>query len=357
MAITSYGYPGAIVPGAVWAEMQQLLGRAHVVPGKSDWEPSAYGASARTVRLAPGTIGGDGILDKSDAPIDVQLPTVGSGTQYFLVGANRVWGATNKTTPGYVAGTSARALPAFTDNPGVQAFQPTALARVSAGDPTITDLVDLRAIAQEPGVYTIFDDLALQLIARPGVLAYNAVTGITRRRVYVGTSWTWQRVYDPLTGIPPFMMIGRDEQFGTDLGSVNTWFYAGQPEVTSTQGAWQENFKGYLGGANFQQAAAGNIAQIEILKGGTYAIGARYSIASTAPIRAALALNVAGLGYRRYGPVQNETAQNLAGTWLELSLTDTMYMPAGAKFQPKWSTYGTTRLRYWYMWITKISAE
>jgi len=357
MAITSYGYPGAIVPGAVWAEMQQLLGRAHVVPGKSDWEPSAYGASARTVRLAPGTIGGDGILDKSDAPIDVQLPTVGSGTQYFLVGGNRVWGATNETIPGYVPGTSARALPSFTDNPGTEAFHPVALARVSAGDPTITDLVDLRAIAQEPGVYTIFDDLALQLIERPGVVAFNSVTGVTRRRVYVGNSWTWQRVYDALTGEPPMMMIGRSEQFGTDLGSVNIEFYAGQADVTSTRGAWQENMKGHLGGSNYQQAAAGNVAKIEVLKGGTYAVGARYSLQSSVGFRANLSLNVPGLGYRRFGPVMAETAEAKAGAHVEISLTDTVYMPAGARLQPKWSTYGTTRLRHWYMWMTKISAE
>jgi len=359
MAITSYGYPGAITPGSVWADVQQVLGRRLITPGVDDWEPSINGSAARTVSLAPGRLGGYGVLDVSTALENVPLPEVGSGAQYFLVGANRVWGATNATAPGYVAGTPDRRIPTFPDEPGVQAFHPVALARVTAGSPTITDLVDLRAIAAEPGTYNIFDDLALELIAQPGVVAHNVVTKVTRRYLYnaSGNTWGWEIDYPALTGQPPMMMIGRDDIFGTDLGSVNIEFYAGQAEVTSVQGGASAHMKGYLGGSNFSQAAAGNVAKIEVLKSGTYAIGARYQLSSSVGFRANLALNCPGLGYRRYGPVMNETAENYAGAYTEISATDILWFPAGASFQPKWSTYGTTRLRKWYMWMTKLSAE
>lgn len=206
MAITSYGYPvpgGVILPGLVWARMQNLLGRASAVPFADDWKPEANSGVARGVRMAPGMIGGGGILDMSDAAIPLQLPELSSGSQYFLLGGERKWGATNATVGKYIAGTSARAIPSFTDNPGTEQFHPVALARVSAGNPAITDLVDLRCIAQEAGVYTIFDDLALQLIARLGVTAYNRTTKITYRRVLGPTGPVWERVWDATVGDRP----------------------------------------------------------------------------------------------------------------------------------------------------------
>jgi hypothetical protein len=133
-------------------------------------------------------------------------------------------------------------------------------------------------------------------------------------------------------------------------------FYAGQAAVTSTNGDANTHMVGALGGSNFQQAKDGNVAKITTKTAGLYAVGARYALRSSAGFRASLALNVPGLGYRRFGPVYTETAEPKGGTaHVELSATDTLYMPAGAILQPKWSTYGTTRLKWWYIWMTRLA--
>lgn len=240
MAITSYGYPvagGVIMPGSVWANVQKLLGRQLAVPHDTDWKPTLNTGAARTVRLAAGELGGGGIFNVSDAPIDVALPVVSSGSQYFLITGKQTWGATNATVAAYVAGTSARAIPSYTNDPGTLQHLPVALARVSAGNTSLTELVDLRCIAEESGVYTIYDDLALQLIERLGVTAFNKNTGITYRRVLgPGSAGAqWQRVWDAPSGprptiyavnrTPSFRMGAREDRIGWGGSSSETLMY------------------------------------------------------------------------------------------------------------------------------------
>lgn len=358
MAITSYGYPGAIVPGLPWAQLQQLLGRQAMVPGKTDWEPSVNGSVARTVRMAPGMLGGDGILDSSSAPEDVALPDPGAGnSRYYLVGANRKWGATNATTPGYVAGTAERKIPAYLKDPGVEAFRPVALARITGGGTAVTDLVDLRAIAKESGVYTIFDDLALQLIEHPGVVAYNANTKITRRRVYStsGNTWVWERVYEAQAIERPYLCVRRLAAFSGTVTSGSVPFYAGREQDHIKKGDWSTHLE-YSNGAG---GAASPVSQtapayIRTKTSGVYAYGAYVDMTSET--------NNSTMAFSVDVDQDNGTIdpyhQNyvLAGERVMWTLTNTLWLPAGSRLHPSFGkASGPIQLHRWWMWMTRLS--
>lgn len=357
MAITSYGYPGAITPGSVWADVQQVLGRRLITPGVDDWEPSINGSAARTVSLAPGRLGGYGVLDVSTALENVPLPEVGSGAQYFLVGANRVWGATNATAPGYVAGTPDRRIPNFPDEPGVQAFHPVALARVTAGSPTITDLVDLRAIAAEPGVYNIFDDLALELIAQPGVVAYNVVTKVTRRYIYnaAGNTWDWQRVYDVLTAERPYLCVRRLADFSGSVTSGSVPFYAGREQDHIKKADWATHLE-YSNGAGGASSPVSSTppAYIRTKTDGVYSYGAFVDMTSVG--------NNATMAFSVDVDQDNGTIdpyhQNyvLVGERVMWTLTNTLWLPAGSRLHPSFGKAGgAIQLHRWWMWMSRIS--
>src|SRR5690606_19607196 len=108
MAITSYGYAGTVAPNEVWARMQYGLGRRYWVYDGNDCIVSPSTTTVRGVSVAPGWLGGWGILDHITSAETVQLPTVPSGTSYFLIVARRSWGTNQATTIEYIdAGTSA----------------------------------------------------------------------------------------------------------------------------------------------------------------------------------------------------------------------------------------------------------
>lgn len=191
MAITSYGYPDLIPPGAAFALMQMTLGRQYMAQSATGCAVSKVAGGTRQTRVAPGYLGGKGILDYSDANVTQNHDVVASGTRYDAVVLRR-WIDNTAVDPDVpfrsefkiVKGTAARAIPLLTQNPGTLDDQALALVGHRAGETEAFEIVDLRCIAEEPGVYTVFDDLALQLIKRPGITAYNAVTGITRRCVF-----------------------------------------------------------------------------------------------------------------------------------------------------------------------------
>jgi hypothetical protein len=322
------------------------------------FRPSILSGSARTVRIGPGRAFGAGVIDTNDDYIDVSLPDPGgSGFRWYLVALRRTWGATNASSIVYIQGGSSAATALVPNNrakgPGIQDDQPLALVLCKGGEATIHRLVDLRLFYGPGGLYAINPEVQQFL---PVGSSFRCGDTVYTHTLSSNLTPAWIAKKDPATGPRPYMMIGRDDPFGTDLGSVNIEFYAGQSGFTSTQGDASTHMTGYLGGSNFQQAREGNVAKIVTKTAGLYAIGARYSVQSSASIiRANLSMNVAGLGYRRFAPVNSETAGNAAGTYLELSATDTMYMPAGAAFTPRWSTYGTTRLRFWYMWMTRLA--
>lgn len=366
MAITSYGYPvagGVIMPGSVWANVQKLLGRQLAVPHDTDWKPTLNTGAARTVRLAAGELGGGGIFNVSDAPIDVALPVVSSGSQYFLITGKQTWGATNATVAAYVAGTSARAIPSYTNDPGTLQHLPVALARVSAGNTSLTELVDLRCIAEESGVYTIYDDLALQLIERLGVTAFNKNTGITYRRVLgPGSAGAqWQRVWDAPNGERPTFYIGqgtpsyrtgaRNDRLGwgtsvselnvqktTDADSVFTYAPApfgavGTRLVTKVAGVYS------LWG-NCTVSQNGSFVSA-FLWGSTYGSPAGglpgSSLSSDASVTGSSAADGPGDAVRRY------------------ALETVRYLKAGATISLSLETSATTIIEAWQMWAQRLS--
>lgn len=345
MAITSYGYPvagGVIMPGSVWANVQKLLGRQLAVPSDTDWKPTLNTGAARTVRLAAGELGGGGIFNVSNAPIDVQLPVVSSGSQYFLITGKQTWGATNATVAAYVDGTSARAIPSYTNDPGTLQHLPVALARVSAGNTSLTELVDLRCIAEESGVYTIYDDLALQLIERLGVTAFNKNTGITYRRVLsrTGTSEVWERVWDTPAGVRPYFMLGRRNQYGSD--SSPGFFKAHSADETATEGDWSAHFSHVAGSSNEAPAS------ILVKTDGLYSINGRFSVGSNSQIRGYLSLEG---GWSRITDAQ-EIRSN-PGSCL-LNVSDVVSVKAGTRVGLAGRFYDPFRVQQWFLWMNRL---
>ena len=185
MAITSIGYPGTVAPGEDWADLQRTLGKHLAVDDPHAFRVMASPTGTRQVKVTgPGRAMGEGILDHLDATVEMpSLPSVPSGHKYFLIVLNRHWdddAGGFRSELGYVEGTAARTLPAYTKIPGVLSQQPLALVRITAGNTVPTEIVDLRVVSTDgAGGNTVFDDLALAngLGGNTGSIVRNATTG------------------------------------------------------------------------------------------------------------------------------------------------------------------------------------
>lgn len=209
------GYEDTIVNGLELYRWSRLTGRTMLAPNVSHGQVSVVAAATRTIRVSAGQIFGHTIFDDLEQE-DRQLPEVVSGSQYFLIVRAAEWGTTNNSSIKVIAGTSERVIPPFEQNPGTRADTPLALVRITKDQPLPTEIVDLRLIAEEPGVYTIFDDLALQLADRPGVQCYNPNTQTLWSRVY---NTQQQRVWIPIyRGTPGWTVYDT---------SANDYQYAG----------------------------------------------------------------------------------------------------------------------------------
>jgi hypothetical protein len=168
MAITSVGYDGQVTE-VQWALMIAAVGSAdYGVIGIGDWNVVAHPTTAQAVNIAPGSGWGHGVYDTSDSTVTVQCPTISSGTRWDLIAVNRNWqGAGGATTFGYVQGTSAQAMPAYTSDPGNIDNQPLALVQWTAGQTQPTAIVDLRVWAGS-GFSVAKDKMALQYLNRLG---------------------------------------------------------------------------------------------------------------------------------------------------------------------------------------------
>ena len=165
MSITSQGYAGTIEDDD-WAEMIPQVGVSRYgVAGITDWKVS-IGAGTRQVQVAAGVGFGRGVRDVSSTQETLTLGTVPTGSRWDLIVARRNW-STGATTFEVVAGGSSKALPARTTTPGVVDEQPIALARVTAGQASVQEIVDLRIIPAN-GVAVGFDPLARSYMAWPG---------------------------------------------------------------------------------------------------------------------------------------------------------------------------------------------
>jgi hypothetical protein len=139
--VQSIGYEGTVD----YADVVQWLpyigaGRYGVVD--NGWRPSA-GAEPRGVRIAAGWGWGHGVIDYNDAFVTLNLPSVASGQQWFMVVARRDWTA-KTTTFEVLSGSSAKTLPARENFPANLDDQPIALCRVVAGSSVIAEIIDLR---------------------------------------------------------------------------------------------------------------------------------------------------------------------------------------------------------------------
>jgi hypothetical protein len=192
MAITSYGYAATIAANTPWALMQYTLGQEYFALDGAAARVTPVSAGTREVDIAAGYIGGQGVLDYNSAPIRLQLPTVASGTSYFLIVARRTWSTTQATSfVAIPAGTSAT-LPARNTSPGVLDDQPIALVPLTAGQTVPGTPIDLRAIGSKNGTYFAFSTLVLNYLTRVGTIVRIGTSTYTR---IVNSSYvaSWER--------------------------------------------------------------------------------------------------------------------------------------------------------------------
>lgn len=151
MAITSVGYERAIT----YAELGVLLqhaGAQYSVFGPDSFAVSA-GTGDRVLNVGAGQAYGQGVLDTSSAPMSLTGAVVASGDRWDLVVLRRDWAA-KTTVPVLIQGTSVAAVPAGRlSNPGVQDDQPLALARFSAGQAAVQEIIDLRVWHGDGGCF------------------------------------------------------------------------------------------------------------------------------------------------------------------------------------------------------------
>ena len=177
----SYGYPGTIEPGAVWAQMQWGLGNRYWVYSQAHLRVTPVSNGTRQVSVASGFFGGWGILDHNDASVTVSLPTVSSGTKWFLIVARRTWQTTNATSFTYIdCGTSPTYPAERNQEPGVIDDQPLAFVPLTAGSTVPGTPRDVRVIGTSPDNQIIMDELALGYMTFTGVRLRLGTTDYVR---------------------------------------------------------------------------------------------------------------------------------------------------------------------------------
>lgn len=207
MAIHSIGYgpsdenpEGSVdaAEAAVW--LPQAGGVQSAVWGDSTSLQATPGSGDRQVQISLGVASGHGIRDVVD-PQTVALAPVASGSRWDLIALRRVWG-TPESKIVVIQGSEARQLPPVStstgDNagrqntPGVVADQPLWLARVTAGQSTVQELVDLRVWEGPGGAYAA-NALVLSYLDRVGTQI--RIGDVRWERVLTSLSQpTWRRI-------------------------------------------------------------------------------------------------------------------------------------------------------------------
>lgn len=353
MAITSYGYPETIAAGAAWGEAHSLAGRKRGVMNAGDWRVTANSGGTRQVDVAAGTAFGNGIIDSNSAPITMaSLPSVGSGTQYFLIVLNRRWNddaGGYRSELGYVAGTSAATIPSYTDTTGTLAQMPLALAQITAGQTVPTQVIDLRAAFRNPSVATIWHDLALDANAFNGTEVYNAVSGVLR--MYVGTSafgHAWVDRKEPTAGARPLYSRGRTTTLALTAGD-DMWLCAAN--ATGSDGDWSTHI-------GFEASSDPDVGDVFIIKtSGVYHIDASYAMilagATGGEGGFVASFDVVAGGPSVGLPQGAGTANPYSSAGVPLSVT--RYLTAGTRFKVKVYTNAGGTLQNWNVAITRLS--
>lgn len=162
----------------------------------------------RMMRVLPGVAWAHNIVDEMHTAATIQLDAITSGSRWDMIVLRRDPG-TKTTTLEAIKGSSNKALPSR-DATTEHLDQPLALCRVTAGQSTVQEIVDLRVFAANGGM-TAVDDLALGYLVQPGATVEIKGVQWVCRLVPGGTSTQWVPVggktdfyrLDPITGYAP----------------------------------------------------------------------------------------------------------------------------------------------------------
>lgn len=249
MAITSTGYVGTIMENGPWAAAQGPLGGEYFAESFAAGRVTAQGSTARTVRVGNGVIGAHGITDTLSGTNDITLTNPASGTVWYPIYARRTWQTTQATT--LVAGapvTAVTTLPARSTTKGTIDEQPLALVQIQKDNPSILNIVDLRAVGWGKGHFISFDTRVLQYMTKAGYTirigddTYERVLSTSGAESWRKTvslpSWsatgiTWSPTFMPYTGAG---WSGIAYSVVDNVGYVNGALKKG----TNADGSWAE---------------------------------------------------------------------------------------------------------------------
>ena len=207
MADQHYGYPGS-VNAAAWASLAPNVGAAqYSVGGVNDCKVVTSAHADRGIEIKPGTITGDGVMDKFESSTFLAHSAVASGAdRWDMVVLRRTW----NPTPGastyvftIITGGTNKSLPARNNTKGTLADQPIALCRIKAGSSVVQEIIDLRVWAHNGGA-AANDDLVMTYLNDPGTVISIGTTANDRvewhREVDKDGNVYWRPANTPLYG-------------------------------------------------------------------------------------------------------------------------------------------------------------
>lgn len=195
MAITSVGYSGT-VGWLDWARITKAFGVDYGVDGPTDLAVSIEGATAGTVKVAPGIAFGAGIVDTVGEEV---LAGLTAPNTWYTIVVRRDWtggvGAEASTLE-VLQGGSSRAVAAGRQvGPGATDEQPIAL--VHRGTSSLDQVVDLRCWSGNGALRAATQD-ALAYLGRPG-----SVVWIGEQPWVWAPDTGWSQLVLPVDAIPP----------------------------------------------------------------------------------------------------------------------------------------------------------
>ena len=307
--INSFGYAGTIGPNDVWAAAQAILGARYTVAGAGDARVTPVSGGTRQVTVAAGSIGGYGVLDQITSDVTVQLPTVASGTEWFLIVARRTWGVTQATSLTYIDAGTTPSLPTRNTSPGTIDDQPLALVPLTAGFTAPGAPIDLRIIGTaKSGPAIAFDPLALSYYDEPGAQV-RINTDVWTRAVSAGYIASWVKDPGPFGTVAGLASAANTDLFTPAPGWAIGNYCRGERDGNTVA----VTVRAVRTGAAIMANSAGNFADTAI---GTLAAGWRPRFTRLATVTytgsTATALNAAGLSFAGGGYVLNNGSMVIA---------------------------------------------
>lgn len=189
MTIQSAGYNGDVT-SLIWPTMQ--LSPNYYIRSVSDVTCTAVTGGTRQVTIGTGSLGGGNVLDTITAAETLTLPTVSSGTNYFMVVMRRNWSTPGSSLQVISGGTSNSTLPARTTGPGVVDDQPLWLVPLTAGQTVPGTPIPIGVYGTGDGERYIRNALALQYLTVLGTGVWLGDTHWRYRINAAGTGSEWK---------------------------------------------------------------------------------------------------------------------------------------------------------------------